>query len=183
VALYDREQNRIIIMPYYWDMPEDKKVRTITHELIHSLIASGDKAKEGNIEEGLVDYLTQKVMQNLGINVDPTYFIEVLAVNWFNEMFGEQNLINSIRSGAIGEDFNALLKPGTWEKCNYALCEMRLTEESRKNKPNVIYDILAHAAVETGKQREALRLLEQDYIVLQRYGINIDCEYFCKLLS
>jgi uncharacterized protein YcfL len=178
MALYDNRNKTIFLTPYFETADERGQRHILTHELIHSLLmnSANDDFSNGRIEEGLTEYLAQKVDQDID---DPQIYYgnEVLVIEWLIAIYDEATIVQAVRNDAeLYELIDADTKNGIGEKLNFSLLSAGMTSGLYEN---TIFDILAHLAKNRHREAEVRPLFSKTIALFP----NIDLEYLQKLLN
>lgn len=181
-AFYDDETDSIIICPAFFEFEDDgQRFYAIIHEIIHSLV-SNNRHKADHLDEGVVDTLALKVVDDANIDCRPGYQIAILATEWLIAIFGEDEYYKAVHDGVAEQMIDNATRDGLGKKLNYAMI-LAHSKKFPSEELNVIYDILAHLANNTGKTAPAKDLLQKDVLLFSYAGIDIDTKYFEKLLK
>lgn len=178
-ALYNKDTGEVYLFPEYFIASEKKRLQFLTHELMHAGLSSQEGSQ---IEEGLADYFTSLFMKNVGYPMEETsYPNEMTVATWLVTLFGEEKVVTAVHEGNIGELIDSATKHGMGDKLERALVTMY--QERQNICMNVVYDILCHATVNTGKSyADVGGLLNYARDICKLNSVDFDYYYFKKVL-
>ena len=184
-ALYNSETNSIYLLPKFLNADTSTQMYILVHELAHAALASKSTT---HAEEGIADYYASVYMRRSGIDAPSfAYPNEMVVAMWLFSVFGENEVIQAVRSGELYALLDGSTKPGMGKKLDDALLYLYSGDQNdnrgRTVAANTVYDILAHAAVKTEKADEIEYLYETAKIVCGVVGIEIDTRYLDSVLQ
>lgn len=185
-AMYDDDTKEIYLFPFFFEGDTDAQLHALVHELIHALVSTGHE-NYTRLEEGLVDCYTCSFMEALGWTPQPVYLGEIIAINWLNSVFGEEEVLRATKNGEIGALVDQATKSGMEKKLSDAMIMVHngfsFTDEEITEAVNVEFDILSHVAQSQKKGDEANYWLQYANAAYGSIGINMDTKYFEDLLE
>lgn len=194
-AIYDREQNQILVMSDSSVLKSGRILTTLVHETIHSLLTSSHSNNLSRLSEGSVDYYTSVVEKEYDLDKDLSYPSEATTYLWLVRVYGEEAAIDAARKEQLETLIDNGSKPGMGERMNYSfafvLDTMQRPEAYGDKRAgivtyfaNVELDILCHLAVNEGKSEDVADLLDWlEGFFTDNYQASIDTKYFKKLLK
>ena len=182
IAFYDEDSNNVYILPQFYVTSDAQKAYCLIHEVIHSLVPNRNDADDSMIVEGLVDWLTIQICDELGLDVIASYQESVLCVRMLADIYGEEEVIQAICENRIIDLIDGSTEAGMAEKLNISLYiahgNGNATIKDVKEASNVEMDIISHAAKHEGVNiNDWLDAIAQIY---ESNGIKLDINYFKK---
>ena len=183
-TVYDGVSNTVYIFPSFILADPETQVYVLLRELMLAAIGAKNNT---HIEEGIADFYASLFINEADIAISSyAYPNEMMVALWLFSAFGEGEVIRAVREDRLFSLIDQGTKPDMAEKIETALEYLYWGDAKdtigRDTAINIIYDILAHACLNSGRTEDTTYLLDATRGICDTQGMNLDLEYIVEIL-
>ena len=190
-ARYHQPLNMVYVYPACDQYDADYVKTIVIHELIHCITYS-EAVCTNQLWEGLADLYTMKICREFDLPFKLQYQMEFLSLTFFNNVFGEEAVVEMLYNGTLDSEIDRHTKPGMAAKFNCATSiaghyyEMYgAYDVAYFELIKVIQDIQCHVAISAcaDMSEDTRKKVYEKCKTTLIYDQYIDESYFRKLLE